>query len=371
MKTLAIFGATGSVGTSTLKVLDKNKNKFNLYCLSSHTNFKTLDRLTKKYKPKFSLLTSNIVCKNTNSKILNSETFFKKVKNKIDFSVSGVSSYEALDFNLKLTKISKNILIANKETIICGGNFFINEAKKNNCKIIPIDSEHFCLDFFFKNFTNYKKDIKKIYITASGGPFFKKKIKNIRINDVLNHPTWKMGKNISVNSSNMTNKVLELLEAKILFDLPSHILKIKIEDKSMVHSIIALKNNIHFPILHPPNMEIPISASLGLKNNYNLKLNKFSISISEPDAKQFPIIKLGYKLLRNNNHFEMICFTVINERLVNLYLDNKLKYEDIVVNLLKIFKSNKIKILLKKINNTKNSIFKIKKMIYLASTIKI
>ena len=340
MKSLAIFGATGSVGKSALRVYEKNKKNFNLVYLSAHTNYKKLALYKKKYNPKKIILTSSNI--KINNKNLSTFSSILKNRKKIDFCISGVSGFEALHFNLKLLKISKKLLIANKETIICGGKFFLDEAKKNNCEIIPIDSEHYCIDYFF-NFFKDKKLIEKVYIIASGGPFLRKKIRyNENIRNVLNHPTWKMGNKIMVDSSNLSNKVMELFEAKILFNIPGDKLKILIENTSKIHAIIELKNKMYFPIMHVPNMQIPIAGGLNLNNKFSLKLEKLKIELIRENSKKFPVTNLGYKILKLNNHSLMIFFTVFNEKLVKMYLENQIKYGDVINYLLKAFKNKKI-----------------------------
>ena len=228
-------------------------------------------------------------------------------------------------------------------------------AKKYQCEIIPIDSEHHCIDFFLKSF-NLQKDIQKIYITASGGPFLNKKINyNEKLNKVIKHPTWKMGKKISVDSSTFANKVLELFEAKILFDLPVNKLGIKIESKSNTHAIIKLHNNIILPIMHIPDMTIPISNCLSVKNNLPINLNSFYSKYYDVDVKKFPIVKLGFYILKNCTVAGFIIFTVLNQRLVEKYLKNEVKYGEIVDKLVKLFKHNDLlKKSKKKISNIKD-----------------
>lgn len=359
MKTLAIIGSTGSIGKSTLNVYKRNKSKFNLLYLAANSNFKKLNIQEKLYKPKNIFLIDQLsYLKNfkKNKKLIEKEKLFKNSNKKIDYVISGISSFEAININFDLLKISKNLLIANKETIICGGQIFLNEAKKNNCNIIPIDSEHHCIDFFLNSFNHKNNFIDKIYIAASGGPFFRKKIKkNEAIKNVLDHPTWKMGKKITVDSSTFANKVLELFEAKILFDLPSDKLKIIVEEKSNIHSIIKLKNNLYFPIIHNPNMEIPISNSLNVTNNFKVEMRNLQLTVMEPDSKKFPIISLGNTILKKNLTAAMILFVVFNERLVKKYLKNQIKYGDIALFLVKAFRQNAVKKLTKtKIKSLKN-----------------
>ncbi len=353
MKTLAIIGSTGSIGKSALEVYEKNKKSFKLISLAANTNLNKLYKQYLKFNPKNIFLTSNYKNKKIKKKcLISKETFLKKRKKKIDFIISGVSGYDAININFQLIKISKKLLIANKETIVCGGEVFLNLAKKYKCEVIPIDSEHHCIDFFLKSF-NLKKDIKKIYITASGGPFLKKKINyNESLNKVINHPTWKMGKKISIDSSTFANKVLELFEAKILFKLPTNKLGIKIESRSNTHAIIKLHNNIVLPIMHTPNMIIPISNCLGVSNNFKINLNNFYSKYHDVDIKKFPIVKLGFYILKNCTTAGFIIFTVLNQRLVEKYLKKEVKYGEIVDKLVKLFKHNEL--LKKSKKNIKN-----------------
>ena len=170
MKTLAIIGSTGSIGKSALEVYKKNKKNFKLIALAANTNLNKLIKQYSKFKPRNIFLISDNEKKKKKKYLISKKVFLKERKKKIDYAISGVSGYNAININFELIKISKKLLIANKETIVCGGKVFLDLAKKYKCEIIPIDSEHHCIDYFLKSF-NLKKDIKKIYITASGGPF--------------------------------------------------------------------------------------------------------------------------------------------------------------------------------------------------------
>ena len=357
MKTLAIFGSTGSIGATSLKILKKNKKKFKLLYLSANNNYKKLKIQEMQFFPQKILLTNQDLNKklyNNDKSIILEKDLFKK-KNKIDYVISGVSGYDSINFNFKLLKISKNLLIANKETIICGGKIFLDQAKKKKCNLIPIDSEHHCIDYFVKNF-NSKKSLKKIYITASGGPFLKKKFKyNENINNVLSHPTWKMGKKITVNSSTFANKIAELFEAKILFNLKKNQIDFKIEETSKIHAIIELKNNISIFISHRPSMELSISNSLNVSNNVTGNISNYNFKLVDPDLTKFPIVKVGYKILHKLNDSGMILFIVFNERLVDLYLSGNINYGDISKILVKVFSNkeilNKAKVSMKSIKD--------------------
>ena len=371
MKSLAIIGSTGSIGKSSLEVYKKNKKEFRLLYLAANTNFQKLNKQSKIHRPQniFLINHSSYLKNKSKSKILvNVDDVLKSNIKKIDYVISGVSSFEAIDINFKLLKISKNLLIANKETIICGGEHFLKEAKKNKCNIVPIDSEHHCIDFFIKNFS-LNHQIDKIYITASGGPFLNKRINyKEKLKNVLKHPTWKMGKKISIDSSTLANKVLELFEAKILFKLPAKKLKIAIEDKSKVHSVIVLKNKISIPIIHKPSMILPIANSLNVSNNCDLDIENLKITLLPVDSKKFKLVSLGYEILKRDSLFLMILFVVLNERLVKKYIKNQINYGDISTNLVKAFKK---KNLLIKSKQTISNFNDIKKAIKFANEINI
>ena len=199
-KILSILGSTGSIGLTTLKIVDKKKNFFKINLLSADKNYKLIIKQIKKYKPKYFIINNYSVYlkvkKNNykNCKILNQ---FDQVNLKIksDFTISAIPGIAGLKPTIKLVKYSKKIFLANKESIVCGWNIIEKIAKKNHTTIVPIDSEHFSIS---KLLLKHKiKDIKKIYITASGGPFLNrsiKKFKNIKPNDATKHPKWKMGK---------------------------------------------------------------------------------------------------------------------------------------------------------------------------------
>ena len=162
-----------------------------------------------------------------------------------------------------MTKFSKNILIANKETIICGWSLIKKQAKKYQCKIIPIDSEHFSI---FKLLEHHKlEEIENIYITASGGPFLRFKLNQFRKitpKQALKHPKWKMGKKISIDSATLMNKILELIEAQKLFDIPNRKIDVLIHPNSLVHSIIELKNGLTHFIYHETSMLVPLANAM-------------------------------------------------------------------------------------------------------------
>ena len=242
-----------------------------LILLSADENYKELLKQAKFFKVK------NLIINNKNSyrkiknnkiskkiKIFNNFDNFKKIfKKKIDYTMSSISGIEGLKPTIEIIKYTKNIAIANKEAIICGWDLIDKELKKNKTNFIPVDSEHFSIWYALKGID--KKIIDKIYLTASGGPFFnypQKKFDKIKMTQAVKHPNWKMGKKISIDSATMMNKVFEIIEAKKIFDIPYKKLSIIIHPKSYVHAILKFKNGLTKIIVHDTNMKIPIFNSL-------------------------------------------------------------------------------------------------------------
>ena len=242
-KLISILGSTGSMGLTTLKVVEKN-NSFKINLLSANKNFKLINNQIKKYKPNYFIKNNYEIFKKIDKKFKNKKIkifnkFYNKViKKKYDITVAAIPGLSGLLPTLKMIKLSKKILIANKEAIICGWDLIKKEISKYNSKIIPIDSEHFSISKLIEN--HNIDEIKKIYITASGGPFLNynyQKLKKIKAKDALKHPKWKMGKKITIDSSTLMNKILEIVEAQKLFNVPEN--KIEI----IIHRVTCSRNN--------------------------------------------------------------------------------------------------------------------------------
>ena len=368
-KKICILGSTGSIGLSTLEIISKDKKNFDVILLSGNNNYKLLISQAARFKPKYIysnnfFLTEKIryFCKKNKIVIINDLNLLRKIK--FDITVSAISGIAGLLPTLNIIKFSKKILIANKESIICGWKFIYKELKKYNCSFTPIDSEHFSISNLIMN--KNKNLIKNIYLTASGGPFFFKKInlKKVTPAQAAKHPNWKMGKKISIDSANLMNKILEIIEASLIFNLPINKFKIIIHPQSLIHAIIEFRNGLSSMLYHNNDMKIPLANSL-YDNLYinNERSDKFSfkkkISFYNPNIKKFPSIKI----LRLNNALNetgYILINVLNEILVHRFLNNKILFTDIVYKLHTILNSKSIKNYLKnnKIRHI-NDVFKV------------
>ena len=340
-KYVSILGSTGSVGLNTLSIIDKKKNYFKPFIFSANKNYKLISKQIKKYKPVYFLVNDN----KTYLKVLNNFKISKvKIINTYDeiksapsrcLTISAIPGIAGLIPILELTKYSDKILLANKEAIICGWNLIKKKAKLNKTKLIPVDSEHYSILQLIKN--EKKNMIKKIYLTASGGPFLNfsfKKLKRVTPNEALNHPKWKMGKKISIDSATLMNKIFEVVEAKKIFNLPSDKLDIIIHPNSLVHAILELKNGIKKFIYHETSMKIPLANAIfngGVDINYfykKKKLNNFEdLIFKEVNKKNFPAIKL--KDIINRFDSAPIIVNAVNEVLVEQFLAKNIRFLDI------------------------------------------
>ena len=341
-KKIAILGSTGSIGKTLINIIKQDKKNFKIVLLSADENCKELLKQAKFFKVK-NLIVSNEysyskIKKDKYSKkinIYNNFNNFKKIfKKKVDYTMSSISGIQGLKPTIEIIKFTKKIAIANKESIICGWDLIQKELKKNKTEFIPVDSEHFSVWYALKN--TDKKLIERIYLTASGGPFLNKslsKLKDVSAKQALKHPNWKMGKKISIDSATMMNKVFEIIEAKKIFNLSYKKLSILTHPKSYIHAIIKFKNGLTKIVAHDTNMKIPIFNSLYSSNNFinskklNLKILN-NLEFKEINYKRFSVIKILNKLPENSSLFETILVS-INDKLVELFLTNKIKFTDI------------------------------------------
>ena len=354
-KKISILGSTGSIGLSTLHIIDRKKNYFKINLLSANKNFKKICEQIQKYKPNFFIVINYKIFKKVKKKFKNSNTkIFNNfnhtvIKKKSDITVTAIPGIAGLEPTIIMIKLSKKILIANRESVICGWNLIKKNALKNKTQIVPIDSEHFSIFKLLENHT--LNEINKIYITASGGPFlnFKlKNLKNIKPKDALNHPKWKMGKKITIDSSTLMNKILELIEAQKLFNIPDGKLDILIHPECLVHAIVELKNGLNMFIYHSTSMIIPIAnaifdGKLNIKEFINVE-NKKEINnlfFSPVNKKIFPMIKLKDKM--NQYPSTPIIINAANEILVDQFLKRNIPFLSISKNILTILNNRNYK----------------------------
>jgi 1-deoxy-D-xylulose-5-phosphate reductoisomerase len=372
-KKIAILGSTGSIGKSLINILKKDKKNINICLISADKNINELLKQAKLFKiknivvndyKKFLQLKKKLHKKKVN--IYNNFDSLEKIftKKKVDYCMSAISGLDGLYPTLKMIKYSKSIAIANKESIICGWSLIDKALLKNQTKFIPIDSEHYSIYSLIGGLKN--NNIEKVYITASGGPFLnlsKKKFKSIRLKDALNHPNWKMGKKITIDSATMMNKVFEIIEAKKIFKLKYNDLKILVHSKSYVHAIVKFKNGLTKVLIHDTNMKIPIFNSLYENDDKEILSKKLDFSainnlnLKNIDYKKFPVVKIIQKLPEKNTLFETVIVTA-NDELVKMFLKGKIGFTDISRILLEVINDREFKKFKGIIPNNINDILK-------------
>ena len=353
-KKIAILGSTGSIGKTLFNLILREKKNFEFSLLTANKSHKILLKQAKALNVKNLIITNKkdyeILKQKTNNtkiRVFNDFTQLDKIfKKKIDYVMSSISGIHGLEPTIKIIKFTKKIAIANKESIICGWNLIQSQLNKHKTEFIPVDSEHFSIWYGLKNYKS--KDLENIFLTASGGPFYKtslSKFKKIKVSDALKHPNWKMGKKISTDSATMINKVYEVIEARKLFDINYKKIKILTHPKSYVHAILKFNNGLTNVIVHDTTMKIPIFNTLFLNSDRKLETNKVNLDIlnnlnlNNVNSKRFPMIKLLDFLPDNHSLYETV-IVAANDKLVELFLNNKIKFTDIQKNLFKIIKKN-------------------------------
>ena len=353
-KKIAILGSTGSIGKSTIDILRKDKKNFDVVLLTTNNNYREILKQAKEFKARNIIINNkkhylNLKKKLKNNKINifnNFQSFNNKFKSKIDFSMSAISGLEGLKPTLDLIKFSKTIAIANKESIICAWNLIQQRLNKYKTKFIPVDSEHFSIWSLLAG--NSSNSVEEVIITASGGPFLKlslNKFKKIKPQIAVNHPNWKMGKKISIDSATMMNKVFEVIEAQRIFNIDINKFKILIHPKSYVHAIVKFTNGLTKILVHDTDMKIPIFNSIYGNNNKKIKSSKINLSILnnlnfiKVNSSRFPSIKI-LKMIPNKISLYETIMVSANDQLVSLFLDGKINFSDIARLLKKIMKMN-------------------------------
>ena len=351
-QTVAIIGSTGSIGKTVLNIINKNKNKFKIILLTANENYKELLKQTKMFEVNNVIISNEKAYfkfkklnKNPKIKIYKDFSNIKNIfKVKIDYTMSAIVGISGLEPTIKIIKYTKVIAIANKESIICAWNLIKNELKKNNTKLIPVDSEHFSIWYSLNS-----NNINSVVLTASGGPLLNlsnKRIKNIKMQDVLKHPNWKMGNKITVDSSTLMNKVFEVIEARNIFKIKLKKISILIHPKSYVHSIIKFDSGMIKIVAHDTTMEIPIFNSIYQnkkiynKNNF-IDIDKLNnLNLSKVNKIKFPLTQILNLIPENISLFETLIVSA-NDELVKMYLNGKINYKEISSILLKLVKNKK------------------------------
>ena len=343
-KTISIFGATGSVGLSSVDVIMQYPEKFIVDTIIAKSNIKKLAEVAKLLKPKLV-----IVCDETKVKklriLLSKEkceiqsgeiAVIKASARKVDIFIAAITGIAGLRSTINCIKHVKLIALANKESLVCFGENIIKSAKSNNCKIIPLDSEHNALYQIINS--KEKKFIKRLIITCSGGPFLgykRKDLYNVTPSQALKHPIWNMGKKISIDSATLMNKGLELIEAVYLFGIKESQIDVLIHPQSIIHGLVEYIDGSTKANMGIPDMRTPISFALNWPNREitktkYLELSKIkSLTFDNLDEDVFPAIKLCREAVRQGGTAPAI-LNAANEIVVNSFLKKRIKFSNMI-----------------------------------------
>lgn len=340
---ICVLGSTGSIGTQTLEVARKLKTK--ITALAANKNISLLENQIREFKPSFvAVYDENLAkelkenVKDTSTKILSGMDGLCEVASleSSEMVVTAVSGMIGLKPTICAINAKKDIALANKETLVVGGEFVMQEAKKNGVAILPVDSEHSAI-FQCLQSCKDKKDLKKLILTASGGPFFgktKDELKNVTIKDALNHPNWKMGAKITIDSATMMNKGLEIIEAMHLFETPLDKIDVVIHPQSVVHSMIEYVDGCIIAQMGTPSMKAPIAYAITYPHRQNsgvesLDFTKYSnLSFYKPDDETFEAINICRKAASLGGAATTV-LNAANEEAVSLFLNEKIKFLEI------------------------------------------
>jgi len=327
-KRIALLGATGSIGKSSLDIISRDKERFDVVLLSAHSNRKALDMLSEQFP--------SAVCvsaENNTEKLLSSIA-----ETKPDVTINGISGAAGLLPSIAAINCGSDLALANKETVVMAGNLVINLAKEKKVNIVPVDSEHSAVFHLLKAFAQEENEnaVNEIILTASGGPFRNynlRELENATAQDALSHPTWNMGTKITIDSASMANKGLEVIEACKLFNFPPEKIKVVIHPQSIVHSMIRLLNGVIYAQLSKPDMRHPVHDALYWPEAYPLNLdsldfNSLTLEFYKPDLQKFPMLSLAFEAAKKGNLYTC-AYNAANEIAVNAFLEQKIKFTDI------------------------------------------
>ena len=354
-KTISILGSTGSIGSNTIDVINSNKNKYSVLSLTSKNNVNLLSKQSFLLNPKFVAIQNKEKYKD-----LKNNLFGKKIKilagdegiiectnNKVDIVVAAIVGIAGLKPTLSSIKNCSKLCLANKECLVSAGSFFMEKIAKSKCKLLPLDSEHNAI-FQLCDF-NKSNNVESITLTASGGPFRNynlQKLKKATLKKALKHPNWRMGNKITIDSATLMNKAFEIIEAYYLFNLKLNQIDIIIHPESIIHSMVNFADGSTTALLSNHDMRIPIFYALNWPSReyYNVKKVDFlkikKLTFEKTNINLLDSINLSYYVLKNGGSYPLI-FNAANEIAVSFFLENKIKFMDIIKIVKKILSMSK------------------------------
>tara|TARA_B100001142_G_scaffold298447_2_gene321635 strand:- start:15992 stop:17140 length:1149 start_codon:yes stop_codon:yes gene_type:complete len=354
MKNILLLGATGSIGKSVLSIIEQNDQKLNLFGISFNKNILRGREIIEKFHPSFAHIENlDLYKENISSEdcsYLNNLSELEDLINHqdVDIIVCAISGFAGLKATYIAASSGKKILLANKESIVSGGDLIIPLAKENNSEIIPIDSEH---NAIFQCLSGEKgvEDVQKISITASGGPFLNTSIsdlKDVTVKEALNHPNWKMGNKVSIDSATLVNKCLELIEAKYLFDLDESYFDLVVHPQSIIHSIVTYIDGSSICQMSSPDMRVPIAHALSNENRlpinfHALNFTSLNLSFQEFPSDRMKIQNIAREVCNKGSNLGSV-FNAANEIAVESFINGEINFNNIYEVIYRTFDGNNV-----------------------------
>ncbi len=340
MKKIAILGSTGSIGTQTLEIVDE-QGDLEVVALSAGGNIKLLEEQMRKYRPQFVSVREEESAKELERRTADlgipvgygMDGLLKVATMKdSEILVTAIVGMLGIKPTIAAIKAGKTIALANKETLVTTGHIIMPLAKEHNVAILPVDSEHSAIFQSLQGAADNK--VHKILLTASGGPFrgrTKEELQSVQVEDALKHPNWSMGRKITIDSSTLVNKGLEVMEAKWLFGVELEQIQVVVHPQSVIHSAVEFEDGAVIAQLGTPDMRLPIQYALYYPERRNLsgkRLNLFelgNLTFEEPDTKTFKGLALAYDAMRRGGNIPTV-YNAANEKAVSLFLNRKISY---------------------------------------------
>lgn len=343
MKNISLLGSTGSIGKQTLEVAAANTDKMKIRVLAAHTSDTVLEEQIRAFEPDFAVLSDKEAAARLKARyhgkteILAGEEglLAAATYSEVDTVLASMVGYAGLRPTMAAINCGKNIALANKETLVAAGSLVMEAVAKNNVSLTPVDSEHSAI---FQALQGGKEDeVKRLLITASGGPFRGKKrseLESVTLAQCLNHPNWSMGKKITVDSSTLANKGLEVIEAHWLFNMPYEKIDVVVHPQSIIHSLVEFCDGSVIAQLGEPDMRLPIQYALSYPCRYHKAFDQLdlikagTLTFEAPDMEAFPSLRIAIECGKAGGTLPCV-FNAANEEAVYAFLDNKIKYLDI------------------------------------------
>ncbi len=338
-KKVLILGSTGSIGTSTLDVIANDSGSFDVSGLVCGSNIELLNAQIDRFRPAYVGLfdgeRKGEVHLQGARLYTGIEGMKEMVRSDVDLVVNALPGSIGLEPTIEALDCGKTLALANKESLVMGGRMIKNIIARTGAELIPVDSEHSAIYQLLKG--TDRKEVKGIIITASGGPFrrhSKKALESVELADAMNHPTWKMGQKITLDSATLMNKGLEIIEARWLFDLEPAKIKTLVHPESIVHGIVEFSDNSFFAYMAFPDMKIPIAYALNGEKRSDLPFSPLNLDAAikltfhPPNLRRFPSIRLAYEALEAGDG-ALIAFNVSNEIAVQAFIEGRIRFVDI------------------------------------------